>query len=89
MSKTGISSRWAEVARGCLGNSEGIHCHWCVHAKFDEGEVTCGNEKSKFCDDDRIRTWDGEYCAKECGLFELSEWYKDDKNFESYFNEGE
>jgi hypothetical protein len=82
-----ISPKWKPVAKGWLGNSNGKHCHWCSFAEFGDGEVTCGNPKSKFHDGDRIRTWDGLQCAKECGLFELDKWYTEDKNFDDYFKE--
>jgi hypothetical protein len=84
--KTEISTKWKEVARGWLGDENGQHCHWCKFMKSDDGDVTCENPKSKFYDGDRIRSWDGLYCAKECGLFELNDWYKDDKNYDEYFN---
>lgn len=87
MSNTGISPKWKPVARMWLGNKDGQHCHWCKHAIFDEGTVECGNAASKFCDGDRIRSWDGLECAKECGVFELADWYKDDKNYDKYFKD--
>jgi hypothetical protein len=80
-----ISPKWIPFAKGWLGNKDGKHCHWCKFAEFDEGEVTCGNPKSKFCDGDRIRSWDGLGCAEECGLFEISDWYTKDENFETTF----
>jgi hypothetical protein len=83
--KTGISEQWSIVAKVFLGKKSGKHCHWCKYHLTEEGEVTCINEKSKFCDEGRIRSWDGIYCAKKCGLFELEDWYKDDKNCQEYF----
>lgn len=75
-----ISSGWSKIAKNWVGNKEGKHCHWCRFAKFDEGEVFCKNKKSKFNDGDRIRSWDGEGCADECGQFEIGQYYTDDKN---------
>ncbi len=83
--KTGISSKWPKMSRAWLGNKTGRHCHWCKFILCEDGEANCNNTKSKFFEGGRIRSWDGEYCAKECGLFELSDWYKDDKNFDAYF----
>ena len=78
----GISPKWSELATGWLGVASGRHCHWCKHIVHDDGESTCGNDKGKFYDGDRIRTWDGVDCAAECECFELSEYYTDDKNLE-------
>ena len=82
-----ISPKWIPVAKGWLGNEEGKHCHWCKFKDTEEGEVTCSNPKSKFCDGNRIRTWDGLGCAEECGFFELDEWYTKDENYDEYFKE--
>lgn len=84
---TGISKEWSIVANAWLGNKYGKHCHWCKYMLSEEGEVTCNNPDSKFFDGERIRSWDGLYCAEECGLFELNSWYKDDKNFYEYFKD--
>jgi len=51
----------------------------------EEGEVTCTNKDSPYCDGDRIRTWDGLECATKCPVFELDDWYTADKNYEEYF----
>ena len=83
--KTGISKKWIDVAKFWTGNKNGKHCHWCKFIITEDGEATCGNTLSKFCDGDRIRSWDGLDCAKQCGLFELDDWYKDDKNYDEYF----
>lgn len=80
---TGISEKWKNLAIAFVGNEQGKHCHWCKHIVTDDGSAECGNKASKFCDDDRIRSWDGEHCASECGLFELDDWYKSDANFDS------
>jgi len=80
-----ISPKWKPVAKGWLGNSNGKHCHWCTHMISEDGEVVCTNIKSKFCDGDRIRTWDGLGCAKECGFFKLNEWYTKDENYDAVF----
>ena len=82
-----ISPKWSKLAKSVVGNKEGKHCHWCKHMKSEDGEVTCENPKSKFSDGERIRTWDGEGCANECGVFELSPWYESDKNYDKYFKE--
>ena len=80
-----ISKKWSQIATNWLGNSEGKHCHWCRFKLSEEGEVTCDNLKSKFCDGGRIRSWDGLDCAKECGYFEIDEWYTKDKNYYKTF----
>lgn len=85
MEATGISKQWEAIAESWLGEKSGRHCHWCRHMKSEDGEVTCTNKASKFCDGDRIRTWDGLGCAKECGLFELDDWYKSDENVAKTF----
>jgi hypothetical protein len=82
-----ISPKWIPVAIGWLGNKDGKHCHWCKFMKSDDGEVTCKNPDSQFCDGDRIRTWDGLWCAERCGLFELDEWYTKNENYDSFFKE--
>lgn len=80
-----ISNKWSKVAQSWLGDKNGKHCHWCKFMKSEEGEVTCENPKSKFNDGERIRTWDGLACAKECGVFELDKHYTTDKTFNEYF----
>jgi len=80
-----ISKKWKPVAIAWVGNKYGKHCHWCSFMDSDDGEVTCSNPNSKFCDGDRIRTWDGLECAKECGVFELNEWYTKDENYDGIF----
>lgn len=80
-----ISLKWQSLSYALFGNYHGKHCHWCRFKKSNDGEVYCTNKKSMFHDGDRIRTWDGVYCAKKCGLFELDEWYTDDKNYDDYF----
>jgi hypothetical protein len=80
-----ISKKWKPVAWAWLGNKQGKHCHWCEFMDSEDGEVTCGNPESKFCDGNRIRTWDGLQCAKECGHFILNEWYTKDENYDSTF----
>jgi len=84
-----IDSKWTKLAKGFVGNKEGKHCHWCKHMdnKKFEGEVYCSNKNSKFSDNQRIRTWDGEGCAEECGHFQLDAWYEDGKNFDAMFKE--
>jgi len=82
---TGISNKWANLAISFVGNSSGRHCHWCKFIILDEYEAVCGNKLSEFADGERIRTWDGEGCAKNCDFFELNDWYKDDKNFYKFF----
>jgi hypothetical protein len=82
-----ISKKWKIVAKNWLGTVTGKHCHWCRFMKSEEGEVTCTNINSMFCDGDRIRTWDGIGCAKECGLFEINEWYTKDENYDKTFNQ--
>lgn len=84
MEKT-ISPKWSSLAKSILGEKNGRHCHWCEFANPDEGEVTCLNEKSEFCDGDRIRTWDGIKCASRCGAFKLDVWYTNDKNYDITF----
>lgn len=83
---TGISNKWKQVAKNWLGIESGRHCHWCKHMVSKDGEVICNNKVSPFADGDRIRTWDGEICAKDCPVFELNDWYKDDANFERTFD---
>ncbi len=86
MLKARISPKWSKLSQHVLGNPSGIHCHWCVfHKSTIDGEVYCANKSSKYCDGGRIRTWDGEECAKKCSLFKLDNWYTDDKNYEEYF----
>lgn len=80
-----ISPKWSNFAERLLGDKDGKHCHWCKYMKSEDGEVTCTNPKSEFCDGDRIRTWDGLYCAEKCGSFELNEWYTKDENFDTFF----
>ena len=86
--KTGISEKWKPLAKAWVGNEEGRHCHWCKHIDHDNesGTSDCINPKSEFSDGYRIRSWDGEGCAKKCGLFELKDWYKDDKNVGKWGN---
>jgi hypothetical protein len=86
MTDTGISPLWVSVALLWTGNKEGRHCHWCKHMISEDGEVRCGNKGSQYYDGDRIRTWNGEYCAKHCVVFELDDWYKSDSNYDSTFN---
>ena len=80
--KTGITPRWSKIASVWLGNGDGVHCHWCKFMKSEEGEVVCTHPQSRFSDGDRIRSWDGRYCAEQCGYFELQDFYKDDKNLD-------
>lgn len=82
---TGISPKWSKCARTMVGNSQGIHCHWCKYMRSQDGYVTCTNKKSRYCDGDRIRTWDGNFCAKRCGHFKLNSWYTKDKNYDITF----
>lgn len=84
--KTGISEQWKLVAKCWVGNKNGKHCHWCKHIDHDGelGTSNCIHPKSKFNDGNRIRSWDGEACAEECGFFELQDWYKDDDNIDKY-----
>jgi hypothetical protein len=82
-----ISPGWANLAESWIGNPQGRHCHWCSHVKHEDGASYCENPKSKFCDGDRIRSWDGETCASECDQFALDPWYQDDANIEKYFGE--
>ena len=84
VAETGIAPKWVVFARGWLDIESGQHCHWCKHIVHDDGESHCSNPNSRYCDGDRIRTWDGETCAETCGCFELSDWYKADENFEAY-----
>jgi len=81
MEDTGISPAWRILATNFLGVPSGRHCHWCVHAVFGDGEVTCGNAKSPYADGDRIRTWDGEGCAAKCQVFQLSDFYTSDESY--------
>ena len=83
--KKRISPKWAEVAISVLGDKNGQHCHWCKYIKHEDGYSFCTHPQSKFNDDDRIRSWDGLECAKECGCFKLDDWYTKDKNYEKYF----
>ena len=80
-----ISTKWLELAKSVLGNETGKHCHWCKFINCYDGIAECSNPKSKFCDGDRIRTWDGLECASKCGLFEIDEWYTSDNNYEGIF----
>ena len=82
---TGISKRWEKVALSFLGEKTGKHCHWCKYMVSEDGDVTCGNKASQFCDGDRIRSWDGLECARKCGVFGLNEWYKSDENYRKTF----
>ena len=77
---TGIGKEWSALAKGWLGYADGRHCHWCGHILSEDGEATCNNPESKYFDGDRIRSWDARGCAMDCGLFSLSEWYRDDNN---------
>ncbi len=83
MTDTGISPKWSNMAVGWLGNKDGRHCHWCRSIRHDDGCSYCDHPQSKFNDGDRIRTWDGEYCAKKCKYFKLDDGYKDDENLDS------
>lgn len=85
LEETGISNKWKPLASFWLGNSAGEHCHWCKHVDLDryEGEAYCGLKNTKF--PGRIRTWDGEDCARNCKHFRLGDWYKHDKNYDEYF----
>jgi hypothetical protein len=78
--KTGITEKWGLIAKSWLGVASGRHCHWCKHKISCDFEVTCGNKASPYCDGERIRTWDGQSCARACQVFELNNWYKDDAN---------
>jgi len=80
---TSISPKWAKIAESFLRDRTGRHCHWCKFIDLDEDTAQCSNEDSPYCDGDRIRTWDGLECASKCNVFELDDWYTDDKNFES------
>jgi hypothetical protein len=77
-----ISPKWSKLAENMLGDKNGRHCHWCKFINTHDGIAECSNPQSEFCDGDRIRTWDGLGCAAECKLFELDDWYTDDKNYE-------
>jgi len=85
MTKKTISVKWSRLALSVLGDKDGRHCHWCKFIDSDGDTVCCSNKDSPFCDDDRIRTWDGLECASKCKVFELNKWYTDDKNYEEYF----
>ena len=80
-----ISPKWSKFANSLFGNKSGRHCHWCRFMKSNGGSVICVNKNSKFSDGDRIRTWDGGGCAKECYFFELDKWYTKDKNYDETF----
>lgn len=79
---TGISPGWANIAKGWIGIESGKHCHWCRSIRHNDGCSYCNNPNSKFSDGHRIRSWDGEECAEDCGVFELNEHYKDDRNID-------
>jgi len=83
--KKNISTKWSRLALSVLGDKDGRHCHWCKYMQSEEGEVTCTNKNSPFCDGDRIRTWDGLGCASVCKVFELDDWYTNDNNYDEYF----
>lgn len=85
--ETGISQKWMDAARFWVGNEHGKHCHWCKGIKHDDGESHCDNPDSKFFNEGRIRSWDGEECAKQCGHFKLSDFYKDDANYDKTFTQ--
>lgn len=77
-----ITSKWSRLAKSVLGDEQGRHCHWCKFIEDSgEGTVSCSNKDSPYCDGDRIRTWDGLVCASKCKVFELDDWYTDDKNY--------
>lgn len=80
-----IGKAWSRIAASFVGSAEGRHCHWCEYIKHEDGESVCTNPASKYCDGDRIRTWDGNECAETCGVFKLSAWYEDDENIRKYF----
>lgn len=80
-----ISSKWSKLALSVLGDVAGRHCHWCRFIDTEEGEAHCLNKDSPYCDDGRIRTWDGLECASKCKVFELDGWYTDDKNYNKTF----
>ncbi len=82
---TTISDKWSKLALSVLGDKGGKHCHWCKFIDCDDGEAHCLYKESQFCDDDRIRTWDGLDCASKCTLFELDGWYTDDINYDTVF----
>ena len=84
-----ISEKWKNVAKYWLGNEDGIHCHWCEYIEHDDGSSYCIHKQSKFNDGDRIRGWDGKYCANNCKYFTLSDWYTKDENFDLCFNNPE
>ena len=85
--ETGISEKWKPLASLWLGSEAGEHCHWCKHIVEDDGTVECGNPDSEI--KGRIRTWDGEGCARRCKIFELLDRYKSDKNHDEYFKKTE
>lgn len=80
-----ISPKWSRLAEAVLGDKGGRHCHWCEFIDSDGDTARCSNGDSPFCDSDRIRTWDGLECAKQCKFFKLDDWYTDDKNYEKCF----
>lgn len=82
-----ISGKWSQLALSMLGDKNGRHCHWCQFIHCEDSTAECFNEASPFCDGDRIRTWDGLECASKCKVFELDDWYTEDKNYEEYFGE--
>lgn len=80
-----ISEKWKVISKNWLGIDDSKHCHWCKSIKHDDGESHCSNPNSKFNDGDRIRTWDGVYCATNCNCFELDEYYTSDETYDNYF----
>ncbi len=83
-----ISPKWSKLARNVLGNSKGIHCHWCKNGESDveNGEYLCRHPQSNY-NGKQIRILEGDAIAKKCKLFELNPWYTDDKNYDEYFEE--
>ncbi len=79
-----ISPKWSKLALSVLGDKNGRHCHWCKFIRTDGDIAICTNKDSLFCDGDRIRTWDGLECASQCKVFELDDWYSDNKKYEKY-----
>jgi len=78
---TGIGVKWSKFATQWVGNKEGIHCHWCKYIKTDKGIAWCEEKESPFNNDERIYGWGGNYCADQCPVFKLDEFYQDDDNF--------
>lgn len=79
-----ISKKWAEVSLNWLGIEDGKHCHWCNFCRNEEGKSYCDNKQSKYFDI-RAASANGEAMPKDCGLFELSEFYTSDDNYNKVF----